>query len=261
MATALKLYFDKETILKLANLLEDRDKSFDKKAFQEELRAGVKTLEYKDRIKLFAEKLNQHLSGDFEKKLNTLISIMPEEFPHGEGMFKENYWLMPISDFLVLYGQDEYELSIKAIEALTKRCTAEFAIRPFIEKHPDKTLKVIHKWAKAKNFHLRRLASEGLRPRLPWAKKMTLFLEEPHKIIEVLRKLKSDPEKYVQKSVANNLNDLLKENEVFTLGIIKQWSQDATPATKWIIKHAIRNYRKRKDPKEKMIMEWLQEPT
>ena len=257
MAKALKLYFDKETIDKWASLLKKVDPGFNAQAFKRSLNKKVKTLEYKDRIKCFAQHFESYLSGDYPQKIAVLISCLPEEYPHEEGMFVHNYWVNPIGDFITLYGQEDYRLSIKAIAALTKRNTGEFAIRPFIEKHPERTLKTIHKWAKSKNFHLRRLASEGIRPRLPWATKMSTFLDEPQIIVDVLELLKNDSSKYVQRSVANNLNDLIKEDEAFALGIIKRWAKKASPQTAWIIKHAIRNYRKKKDPKEKEIMSWL----
>ncbi len=257
MAKALKSYFDEETIDKLAVKIKSKDKNFNTKAFKKDLISGVSNLEYKDRIKLIAEHFEKYMSGDYKTNISHLVSIMPAEYPYEEGMFKENYWLNPIGDYIMIYGLDQYSISMNAMEALTKRNTAEFAIRPFIEKYPKKTLKRINKWCKSKNFHLRRLASEGLRPRLPWAKKMSIFLDQPEVIIAVLAQLKDDPIKYVQRSVANNLNDLLKENESFTLDVIKTWANQASPETRWIIKHAIRNYRKKKDPKEKMIMKCL----
>ena len=93
----------------------------------------------------------------------------------------------------------------------------------------------------SENAHVRRLASEGLRPRLPWAKKIEMFSQNPSPVISVLENLKSDSSAYVRKSVANNLADFLKENYKYTISTLEEWRKDASNETRWIIKHALRN--------------------
>ena len=104
----------------------------------------------------------------------------------------------------------------------TKRGTEEFAIRPFIHQNPKKLLKVMNEWSLDKNFHVRRLSSEGLRPKLPWAPKLTLFNDDPSPVFSILENLKNDPEKYVQTSVANHVNDYLKVNYDFAFDVIQK---------------------------------------
>lgn len=128
------------------------------------------------------------------------------------------------------------------IYELTKRFTGEFAIRPLIEKDSEKALKIVLNWSKDKNVHVRRLASEGLRIRLPWAKKSVAAVKQFKLFKQILLNLNSDKEKFVQKSVGNNLNDLMKENPQLASEIIIEWGKNKpTKATLWIIKHGSRS--------------------
>ena len=155
-------------------------------------------------------------------------------------MFTNFYWILPIGKFVEKYGLEYYDISIHAISEITKRNTGEYGIRPFIRKYPKKTLKIMKKWAKSKNFHLRRLASEGLRPKLPWATKLDVFIENPKPVFEILELLKEDSIKFVQKSVANHLTDYLKVNPNPTFELLKKWNVSDNKHTQWIIKHATR---------------------
>jgi len=177
-----------------------------------------------------------------------LEQILGEENEKETGMFTEGYWLMPIAKFVEKYGLDDFNVSMKAIEEITKRNTGEYTIRPFIEKYPKRTMKKMLRWSKNKNKHVRRLASEGCRPKLPWASKLQLFVDDPNPILPILENLKDDNSKYVQKSVANNLNDILKDNYPIAINMIKKWANDnPTLERKWIIKHALRNQLKKKN--------------
>jgi 3-methyladenine DNA glycosylase AlkC len=155
-------------------------------------------------------------------------------------MFTNFYWLMPVGKFVEKYGLEHFSESISAIEEITKRNTGEYAIRPFVRKDPGKTLKQMKKWAVSKNFHLRRLASEGLRPKLPWASKLDLFIEKPQPVFDVLEILKADPVRFVKKSVANHVTDYIKVNPGEAGKLIVQWKRSDNEHTQWIIKHATR---------------------
>ncbi len=121
---------------------------------------------------------------------------MGEENPNETGMFKEYYWLMPVGKYIEKYGLEHFDISIKAIEELTKRNTGEYAIRPYIRKFPAETLARMKAWAKSDTFHLRRLASEGLRPKLPWALKLDLFVYNPKPVFDILDILKTEHIKF-----------------------------------------------------------------
>ena len=154
---------------------------------------------------------------------------------------------MPIAKYVEKYGLEDFEISMEAIKEITKRNTSEYAIRPYLEKYPKKTISILKKWSKSKNVHLRRLASEGPRPRLPWAPKLDQYIEDPKPILPILNQLKDDPSKYVQKSVANCINDILKDNPEIGKTLLESWIKDATKERKWIIKHALRNLIKKEE--------------
>lgn len=243
----LKLWFDKE----LAELLSDKLLSvrsdFNTTSFIKKVDAGVDGLELKDRVELITDELNNHLEGSFPQQVEVLIKVLGPENDEETGMFKEYYWIMPIAKFVEKYGLDHFHISMQAIEEITKRNTGEYAIRTFIEKYPDQSMNKMLDWSKNSNKHVRRLSSEGGRPRLPWATKLQLFIDDPSPLFPILENLKDDDSKYVQKSVANCLNDILKDNPEIAKKIIKKWSTDATKERIWIIKHALRNLRKQND--------------
>ena len=118
---------------------------------------------------------------------------------------------LPYVTFVQKYGLDDYEAAIRLQSELTRRFTAEFSIRVFLERYPESTYAQMVAWAQDDNAHLRRLASEGLRPRLPWAPRLRAYQLNPRPVLAVLELLKDDPERYVQRSVANNLNDIAKD--------------------------------------------------
>ena len=130
--------------------------------------------------------------------------------------------------------------AINAIEEITKRNTGEYAIRPFIRMYPADTLQRMTLWAKSENFHLRRLASEGLRPKLPWSAKLATFNDNPKPVFKILEMLKEDDVMFAKKSVANHLTDWLKVNKQPTVDLIKKWSKSDNKNTQWIIKKATR---------------------
>jgi 3-methyladenine DNA glycosylase AlkC len=168
------------------------------------------------------------------------MRILGPENENETGMFTHFYWLMPVGKFIEKYGLDHFTLSIAAIEEVTKRNTGEYAIRPYARKYPDKTLQVCMRWAKSKNFHLRRLASEGLRPKLPWAPKLDIWNTTPEPVFDILNLLKEDEVRFVKKSVANHVRDWMKVNPPATKKLLTRWSQSKNEHTRWIVKYASR---------------------
>ena len=228
----------------LAELLSKKIKAvykeFDNENYIESIRKQYKDKGYTQRVDLHATELRNFLPKEYSKAIEILIKILGDENPNETGMFSEYYWVMPIGKFIEKYGIEDFDLSIKAIEEVTKRNTGEYAIRPFIRKYPEKTIKVMKKWAKSKNFHLRRLASEGARPKLPWSTKLDTFIKNPKPVFEILEYLMEDEKKFVQKSVANNIADYLKINKEAAVQFVKKWSESENKHTKWIINHATR---------------------
>jgi len=245
----LKEYFGGNLAALLAEKIAQVEPRFAAKFFVSRIEKGVRDLELKDRVALIAEELKHHLMSDhdYPKALNTLLQIFGPENPNETGMFKTGYWLMPVAKFVGLYGLEHYDISMRAIYEITKRHTGEYAIRPYIEKALRPGVRLMKKWARDANVHVRRLASEGLRPRLPWAKKLDIFIDDPEPVLEVLEILKTERSVFVKKSVANNMNDILKDNPDLAMPVLHRWADLRNPNTNWIIKHALRNRVKQND--------------
>lgn len=243
----LKLWFDKDLAILLADKISIHEVNFNQSEFIEKIDLGVAKLELKDRVEWIADALNTYLPGTYQNKIETLEEILGPENEEETGMFNNFYWIMPIAKFVEKYGLEDFDTSIKMIAHITKRNTGEYAIRPFIKKYPIKTIETLLQWSSNSNRHVRRLASEGPRPRLPWASKLETFIIDPSPIMPILENLKDDTSKYVQKSVANCLNDILKDNSDQFKKVINNWQKNATKERKWIIKHALRNLIKKED--------------
>lgn len=226
--------------LMLASKISGIHKNFKSKQFVQSVKQQVGGKTYTERVEIFADLLKEYLPEKYEDAIQILVQIMGPENEKETGMFTNFYWLLPVGKFIQKYGLQNFTLSIKAIEELTKRNTGEYAIRPFARKYPSKILAVCKRWAKSKNFHLRRLASEGLRPKLPWATKLDIWDAAPESVFEILEILKEDQVKFVKKSVANHLRDWVKVNQREAEKIISRWAKSKNEHTKWILKHAQR---------------------
>lgn len=209
---------------------------FDESGFVNAVRNQYADKALKQRVELIADCLNDFLPHSYPEALAILNEILGPENEKETGMFTDYYWLMPIGKFVEKYGLEYYDESIAAIGEITKRNTGEYAIRPYIRACPDKTLSQMKQWAHSENFHLRRLASEGLRPRLPWAPRLNLFIENPEPVFEILNLLNADPVRFVRKSVANHLTDYVKENPRAVEPLLDKWSRSNNGHTRWILK-------------------------
>ncbi len=214
--------------------------AFPSKAFINTIDANTDKKTYTQRIEVIADELHAYLPSEYDKALGILTSILGPENPNETGMFTHFYWIMPIGKFIEKYGLNDFQASMDALEEVTKRNTGEYAVRPYIRKYPEQALARMRAWAQSENFHLRRLASEGLRPKLPWAPKLDQFVEQPQPVFGILELLREDKIKFVQKSVANHLTDYLKVNPEPTRELIREWGKSDNINTQWIIKHATR---------------------
>ena len=254
MAKKLKLWFDIDLAKDLEKKIIKVESSFNNKQFLKEVKSQIEPLELKPRIKVFGDAIHNNLPGNYKSKITTLLKILGPENPNETGMFKEYYWILPIAQIVEDHGLDDFKLSTDAMKEITKRSTGEWAIRPYLNKYPKKSEKKMLEWAKDKNFHVRRLASEGIRINLPWAKKFDQYIDNPQPIIEIITLLKDDKSKYVQKSVANSINDLLKVNYAVAIDLLKKWSKNPSKQCLWIIKHALRNLIKKEDKEALQIL-------
>lgn len=237
---SVKRWFGENLAELLSNKIKPVYKSFDAEAYIKAVKERCSDMSYSQRVALHADLLKEYLPTSYPKALGILMKILGDENPNEAGMFKEYYWLLPVGKFIEQYGLDDYDISLGAIAEITKRSTGEYAIRPYIEAYPKKTIAIMLGWSTSKNFHLRRLASEGARPKLPWAKKLDVFIHNPGPVFKILENLMEDDSKFVQKSVANNLTDYLKVNKEAAAEFIKKYQQSDNKHTQWILKRATR---------------------
>ncbi len=203
----------------------------DQALFYQALVANLDELELKARIERAADVCCQFLPKDYLKSLNILYRFLKNKESRLIYLFLPTY--------IAKYGREHYDASILAIRDMTEYSSSEEGVRTFIEMRPDQTLAIMLQWTKSKNEHIRRLASEGCRPRLPWAKKINFLIEQPELAWPILEALKTDPAKYVQKSVANHINDITKDHPDCVVARVGVWDMtDAT--TYWIVKHGMR---------------------
>lgn len=189
--------------------------------------------ELKDRMRHIALSLSKLLGLPFAETMDLFKKVISER----EGYDLER---MFFPDYVEVFGQKELEVSLDALAFFTTYASSEFAIRPFIAAHQDIVLDRMMQWASSDNFHLRRLASEGCRPRLPWAMALPTLKKDPNPILPILEKLKEDETDYVRRSVANNLNDIAKDNPEITLEKAEQWI-GRSKEVDWVVKHACRS--------------------
>jgi len=147
-------------------------------------------------------------------------------------------------DFVEMYGLDDPDRSIPALARLTRHSSSEFAVRPYLLRYRERMLEQLLRWAEDPDEHVRRLASEGSRPRLPWGMALQPFKRDPSPILPILERLKRDPSEYVRRSVANNLNDISKDHPSLALELASRWLGEH-PHTDWIAKHACRSLLKK----------------
>ncbi|HRG11532.1 MAG TPA: DNA alkylation repair protein, partial [Cyclobacteriaceae bacterium] len=176
------------------------------------------------------------------------IAIMKEVIPQLKG----GYTNLMFPDYVAQFGQTNFSLSLDALKYFTQFGSSEFAIRTFLKQDLNTTLKEMYKWARDENEHVRRLASEGSRPRLPWSFKLDAIIEKPSLTTPILQTLHADDTLYVRKSVANHLNDITKDSPEHVLNLIKSWDR-THPHTAWIIKRGCRSLLKQGDQKSMAI--------
>jgi 3-methyladenine DNA glycosylase AlkC len=231
MPEPLKNLLNKELISELAGRFKKADPKFDAPKFiRAVFDSNWENRELKSRINHVANCMQSALPYAYPKQVQ-LVRTGGKEF--------RGLAALIFPEFVQIFGLEHPEISLDALEELTQYSTAEFAIRPYIEKHYDLSMKRIKQWAKQENEHVRRLASEGIRPRLPWAPALPQFKKNPKPVLEVLELLKNDSSEYVRRSVANNLNDIAKDHPELVIKTAGNW-YGKNENTNRLIKHACR---------------------
>lgn len=251
MPTLLKDIYSPDFYSKFSNLAIDIIPSFDKIKFTNLIfDEAWEKRELKDRMKHTANVLHHFLPKDFEKAA-AIIKELINSFQKTD-FTEASLEFMFFPDYIERYGIEHFDASVRSIEFVTQFTSCEFAVRPFILRYGDRMLKQMHRWSLHENYKVRRLASEGTRPRLPWAVALPELKKDPSPVLPLLENLKSDSSEWVRRSVANHLNDIAKDNPQVVMKIARKW-KNISKETDAIIKHGCRTLLKQGSPE---IMEY-----
>jgi 3-methyladenine DNA glycosylase AlkC len=247
LASELKKQFGESVPRAIAQTILTVHAEFPHAAFLKDALAGYVPLSLTGRGFHIAAALRRHLPQDYPVAIRILLAAADQPHEHRAAGGMAAFFFMPHLFFVAQHGLDHFEDSMRAQYLLTQRFTAEFSIRAFLEKHPQKTLQRLREWARDPSEHVRRLVSEGTRPRLPWAPRLRAFQKDPRPVLELLELLKDDPSLYVRRSVANNLNDIGKDHPKLLTATAKRWLRGASLERRWVVNHALRSAVKRAD--------------
>ncbi len=235
--------FNRNRIQYLARLFQDVDARFETNGFVRDCMRSLKQLELKERIVHIAMQLEQYLPDDFGLAAKRIISALPPRLdPTKSDNDFGDFIIAPLGEFVVRNGQvkKHLKLSLRTLKELTMRFSMEDSIRAFLNSFPKETMAELIKWSRDKNYHVRRLASEGTRPLLPWSKRLNVDIETP---MPILDELFADPTRYVTRSVANHLNDIAKTRPALVVESLKKWKESGRQEPtemRWMSKHALR---------------------
>lgn len=248
----LKNVYHESFIQELGKTLAKESATCDASRFQRlVLQGDWSQLELKERIRRITESMHDCLPDDYEEAIDVLCKVAP----HFTGLSA-----LVFPNYVEMYGLENWDISIKALEFFTPFSTSEFAVRPFLIQHQDKMLAQMLVWSQDQNEHIRRLASEGCRLRLPWGLSVPALKKDPTVTLPILENLKSDPAKYVQKSVANHLNDISAVQPDVMKQTVKRW-YGSNEHTNWIVKHACRTLLKKGDPEIMALFGYGDDPS
>jgi 3-methyladenine DNA glycosylase AlkC len=237
--SAFKHWFNEARYTAIADSVASLAPRFDRKRFLQLTLEGLDSRELMDRLRQTAIALGATLPGTYREQLVTVLRLAPT--------LGHNFVGVSLCDFVARFGLDEPERSLDALRQLTHHGSAEFAVRPFLVRDQARTLATMETWARDPDEHVRRLASEGSRPRLPWGLRLAQLVRDPSPVAPILEALKSDPSLYVRKSVANHLNDITKDHPDWVIARVRSWDR-SDHGTAWIVRHALRSLVKKGHP-------------
>ena len=257
MAELLKDSFGPEVPEYIADFISAAHPELGRSAFIAACLDGYDELELMARATHISDALAEHLPDDREAALQIVIDALAAELERVGGIEElvgmTGFRYMPLTKFVGDHGLDHFELAMTAQYELTQRFTAEFSIRPYLEQHRDATLERLREWTSDPSEHVRRLVSEGTRPRLPWGSRLREFMADPAPVVDLVERLRDDESEYVRRSVANNINDIAKDHPDVAIDIARRWwpavaEHDADRNRRRLIKHALRTLIKQGDP-------------
>lgn len=241
MAEPLKNLLHPALVKTMADHIAAQFPEFDTARFVDLATRDMPQLELMQRATQIRDALVATLPVDFEQAAAVLSASLPQSGRPGV----TGWALLPVSQFVSQKGLGHFDLSLALLKQLTPHFTAEFGIRPFILAEQDRALETIGKWTADANHHVRRLASEGTRPRLPWAIRLPALMRDPQPILPILTALLDDPEEYVRRSVANSLNDIAKDHPDLVAAFVGEHIAAASPERRQLLRHASRTLLKK----------------
>jgi 3-methyladenine DNA glycosylase AlkC len=247
--STLKVLLDREAIDCLAHNLRLVHAGFDGPGFRRTALEGLGPLSILRRGEHLARALRAHLPMRYEDAVAVLLASLTPPQSQTDDLGLGVFFYLPHTCFVALYGldaehnggRDPFEVSMQAQYELTRRFTAEFSIRPFLIRHLERTLVRLMEWTSDPDPHVRRLCSEGTRPRLPWARRIPALIRDPRPALPILEALKDDPELYVRRSVANHLGDIAKDHPKLLFRLCERWLRGSWAGRRWLIRHALRH--------------------
>lgn len=250
-APALKEMFNAARYREIAQAVGAVWPRFDSKKFLALTLPGLDALSLLQRMRRTTEALHATLPENYPAALAILRPLAPT--------FQGSFVGIVFPDYVARYGLDDFETSMAALKYFTPFSSSEFAVREFLRQDQARTLAVMTQWSCDPDEHVRRLASEGCRPRLPWSFRLTALVVDPSPVIPILENLKADPSLYVRKSVANHLNDISKDHPEWLLDWLTRWDL-SQPATAWIAKRAVRSLIKHGHPRAFKLFRFTARP-
>jgi 3-methyladenine DNA glycosylase AlkC len=236
----LKEMFGHQFYSKLAATIASVHPLFPAEQFVKDVTRDIDALSLNQRMRKTSLILHEHLPKNYSQAVGILKEVVPQ--------LNRGYTTLVFPDFVSQFGLSYFLESLDALKYFTTYGSSEFAIRVYLLNDFDRTLKTMEKWSADENFHVRRLSSEGSRPRLPWSFKLDQVIKNPRITSSILENLKCDDELYVRKSVANHLNDISKDSPDHVLKLVNTWDK-AHPHTAWIVKRGLRSLLKSGDKK------------
>ncbi|MEZ5979273.1 MAG: DNA alkylation repair protein [Planctomycetota bacterium] len=244
--------FDRRLARLIGESFHAVDAGFDAARFARRASRDLDGLSMSERNARFADALAEQLPDDFAAASRLLVAALGPERPLDDDRGLRCFFYMPHATFVATRGADpvtgDFDAGMAANLEITKRFTAEFSVRPFLERHQRRALALLKKWTRDSDAHVRRLCSEGTRPRLPWASRLSALQADPELAAPLLHALRDDPELYVRRSVANHLGDVCKDHPEWVYALCRAWLEevdggDAERAKnrRWMVRHAVRH--------------------
>lgn len=244
MPEPFKNFINVALIEEMAQSLATAWPPFPRAGFVADAARELDKLELKERSNQIVTALERHLPADFAEA----AAILRASLPDGGKPGLRGWAILPLNDYVGRAGRKHFEAAMDLLERITSLFSSEFGIRYFLLEDQSRTLARMRRWSESDNHHVRRLASEGCRPRLPWAMRLPALMKDPTPILPILTRLRDDPENYVRRSVANNLNDIAKDHPDLVARIAADWMKDASGSRKRLIRHACRTLLKQGHP-------------